>query len=152
MIEEPAIYKNLSAFGNLKTKALLYGIPDAQIYDTLETIGLANTAKQKAGKFSLGMKQRLGVGMAILNNPNFLILDEPTNGLDPDGITDLIQVIRALGDRGITILVSSHQLAVISKIAQHLLILHDGKICYDGPNADLEQLEKTFFTRVHGGH
>ena len=79
LIETPAIYHNLSAFDNLKTKALLYDIPDSKIYETLEIIGLSNTGKKKAGKFSLGMKQRLGIGMAILTNPQFLILDEPTN-------------------------------------------------------------------------
>ena len=85
LIESPAIYMNLSAFDNLKTKALLYDIPDETIRETLNLIGLANTGRKKAGKFSLGMKQRLGLGMAIITNPEFLILDEPTNGLDPDG-------------------------------------------------------------------
>ena len=94
LIESPAIYMNLSAFDNLKTKALLYDIPDETIRETLNLIGLANTGRKKAGKFSLGMKQRLGLGMAIITNPEFLILDEPTNGLDPDGIKELLDLIK----------------------------------------------------------
>ena len=132
LIEAPAIYHNLSAFDNLKTKALLYDIPDSKIFETLEIIGLSNTGKKKAGKFSLGMKQRLGIGMAILTDPQFLILDEPTNGLDPDGINELLDLIRSLKAKGMTILVSSHQLLEISKVADHILILD-------------------FFNIVHGG-
>ena len=75
---------------------MLYDIPDSKIFETLEIIGLSNTGKKKAGKFSLGMKQRLGIGMAILTDPQFLILDEPTNGLDPDGINELLDLIRSL--------------------------------------------------------
>ena len=130
LIEAPAIYHNLSAFDNLKTKALLYDIPDSKIFETLEIIGLSNTGKKKAGKFSLGMKQRLGIGMAILTDPQFLILDEPTNGLDPDGINELLDLIRSLKAEGMTILVSSHQLLEISKVADHILILDKGKIQY----------------------
>ena len=151
LIEAPAIYHNLSAFDNLKTKALLYDIPDSKIYETLEIIGLSNTGKKKAGKFSLGMKQRLGIGMAILTNPQFLILDEPTNGLDPDGINELLNLIRSLKAKGMTILVSSHQLIEISKVADHILILDKGKIQYDGENKNVDSLERLFFKIVHGG-
>lgn len=90
MIESPAIYLNLSAFDNLKTRALLHDIPDERIYEVLQLVGLSDTGKKKAGHFSLGMKQRLGLGMAIITNPDLLILDEPTNGLDPDGIKELL--------------------------------------------------------------
>ena len=151
LIEAPAIYHNLSAFDNLKTKALLYDIPDSKIFETLEIIGLSNTGKKKAGKFSLGMKQRLGIGMAILTNPQFLILDEPTNGLDPDGINELLNLIRSLKAKGMTILVSSHQLLEISKVADHILILDKGKIQYDGENKNVDSLERLFFKIVHGG-
>ena len=113
---------------------MLYDIPDSKIFETLEIIGLSNTGKKKAGKFSLGMKQRLGIGMAILTDPQFLILDEPTNGLDPDGINELLDLIRSLKAEGMTILVSSHQLLEISKVADHILILDKGKIQYDGEN------------------
>lgn len=131
LIESPAIYMNLSAFDNLKTKALLYDIPDETIRETLNLIGLANTGRKKAGKFSLGMKQRLGLGMAIITNPEFLILDEPTNGLDPDGIKELLDLINSLKQKGITILISSHQLHEVSKIADDIVILHQGKIHYN---------------------
>ena len=152
LIESPAIYMNLSAFDNLKTKALLYDIPDETIRETLNLIGLANTGRKKAGKFSLGMKQRLGLGMAIITNPEFLILDEPTNGLDPDGIKELLDLINSLKQKGITILISSHQLHEVSKIADDIVILHQGKIHYNQPNQDKQDLEKLFFSIVHGGY
>lgn len=152
LIESPAIYMNLSAFDNLKTKALLYDIPDETIRETLNLIGLANTGRKKAGKFSLGMKQRLGLGMAIITNPEFLILDEPTNGLDPDGIKELLDLINSLKQKGMTILISSHQLHEVSKIADDIVILHQGKIHYSQPNQDKQDLEKLFFSIVHGGY
>lgn len=152
LIESPAIYMNLSAFDNLKTKALLYDIPDETIRETLNLIGLANTGRKKAGKFSLGMKQRLGLGMAIITNPEFLILDEPTNGLDPDGIKELLDLINSLKQKGITILISSHQLHEVSKIADDIVILHQGKIHYNQLNQDKQDLEKLFFSIVHGGY
>lgn len=152
LIESPAIYMNLSAFDNLKTKALLYDIPDETIRETLNLIGLANTGRKKAGKFSLGMKQRLGLGMAIITNPEFLILDEPTNGLDPDGIKELLDLINSLKQKGITILISSHQLHEVSKIVDDIVILNQGKIHYIQPNQDKQDLEKLFFSIVHGGY
>ena len=142
LIESPAIYMNLSAFDNLKTKALLYDIPDETIRETLNLIGLANTGRKKAGKFSLGMKQRLGLGMAIITNPEFLILDEPTNGLDPDGIKELLDLINSLKQKGITILISSHQLHEVSKIADDIVILHQGKIHYNQPNQDKQDFNQ----------
>lgn len=135
-----------------KTRALLYDIPDETIRETLNLIGLANTGRKKAGKFSLGMKQRLGLGMAIITNPEFLILDEPTNGLDPDGIKELLDLINSLKQKGITILISSHQLHEVSKIADDIVILHQGKIHYNQPNQDKQDLEKLFFSIVHGGY
>lgn len=152
LIESPAIYMNLSAFDNLKTKALLYDIPDETIRETLNLIGLANTGRKKAGKFSLGMKQRLGLGMAIITDPEFLILDEPTNGLDPDGIKELLDLINSLKQKGMTILISSHQLHEVSKIANDIVILHQGEIHYNQPNQDKQDLEKLFFSIVHGGY
>ena len=140
LIESPAIYMNLSAFDNLKTKALLYDIPDETIRETLNLIGLANTGRKKAGKFSLGMKQRLGLGMAIIT------------GLDPDGIKELLDLINSLKQKGITILISSHQLHEVSKIADDIVILHQGKIHYNQPNQDKQDLEKLFFSIVHGGY
>lgn len=150
LIESPAIYSNLSAFDNLKTRALLYGIPDDRIREVLHLIGLADTGKKKAGHFSLGMKQRLGLGMAILTNPDFLILDEPTNGLDPDGIKELLHLMTTLKNEGMTILLSSHQLSEISKVADKIVILNNGEIFYDDVNKDMNDLETLFFRIVHG--
>lgn len=151
LIEAPAIYMNLSAYDNLKTKALLYGLGEERIREVLDLIGLASTGKKKAGKFSLGMKQRLGLGMAMLTEPDFLILDEPTNGLDPDGIRELLALIQRLKERQITILVSSHQLHEVSQVADQLLILHQGRICHNQANQTEEDLEQLFFRLVHGG-
>lgn len=150
LIEAPAIYMNLSAYDNLKTKALLYGISDERIREVLVKIGLADTGKKRAGSFSIGMKQRLGIGMAILTEPEFLILDEPTNGLDPEGIKELLQLIRSLKGK-MTILVSSHQLHEVSRVADQVIILHEGRICYDQVNHEEEDLAKHFFSIIHGG-
>lgn len=151
LIETPAIYMNLSAYDNLKTRALLYDISDERIDEVLNLIGLSNTGKKKAGSFSLGMKQRLGLGMAIITSPDLLILDEPTNGLDPDGIKELLNLMISLKKSGMTILLSSHQLYEVSKVADKIVILHDGQIFYDGSNVQNDGLESLFFRIVHGG-
>ena len=151
LIETPAIYMNLTAFDNLKTRALLYDISDERINEVLNLIGLSNTGKKKAGSFSLGMKQRLGLGMAIITRPDLLILDEPTNGLDPDGIKELLNLMISLKKSGMTILLSSHQLYEVSKVADKIVILHDGQIFYDGSNVQSDDLESLFFRIVHGG-
>lgn len=151
LIETPAIYMNLSAYDNLKTRALLYDISDERINEVLNLIGLSNTGKKKAGSFSLGMKQRLGLGMAIITSPDLLILDEPTNGLDPDGIKELLNLMISLKKSGMTILLSSHQLYEVSKVADKIVILHDGQIFYDGSNVQSDDLESLFFRIVHGG-
>ncbi|MFC5630979.1 MULTISPECIES: ATP-binding cassette domain-containing protein [Streptococcus] len=151
LIEAPAIYMNLSAFDNLKTRALLYDISNERIHQVLELIGLSHTGKKKAGHFSLGMKQRLGLGMAIITNPDLLILDEPTNGLDPDGIKELLDLMITLKESGMTILLSSHQLHEVSKVADRIIILHDGEIFYNQINSHDDDLEQLFFNIVHGG-
>lgn len=151
LIETPAIYMNLSAYDNLKTRALLYDISDERINEVLNLIGLSNTGKKKAGSFSLGMKQRLGLGMAIITSPDLLILDEPTNGLDPNGIKELLNLMISLKKSGMTILLSSHQLYEVSKVADKIVILHDGQIFYDGSNVQSDDLESLFIRIVHGG-
>lgn len=151
LIETPAIYMNLSAYDNLKTRALLYDISDERINEVLNLIGLSNTGKKKAGSFSLGMKQRLGLGMAIITSPDLLILDEPTNGLDPNGIKELLNLMISLKKSGMTILLSSHQLYEVSKVADKVVILHDGQIFYDGSNVQSDDLESLFIRIVHGG-
>ena len=94
LIEEPAIYPNLTAKENLEVASTLYGLPKKRVEEVLDIIGLRQVGKKKVRNFSLGMKQRLGLGMAIINNPKLLILDEPTNGLDPIGIEELRELIR----------------------------------------------------------
>ena len=137
LIETPAIYMNLSAYDNLKTRALLYDISDERINEVLNLIGLSNTGKKKAGSFSLGMKQRLGLGMAIITSP--------------DGIKELLNLMISLKKSGMTILLSSHQLYEVSKVADKVVILHDGQIFYDGSNVQSDDLESLFIRIVHGG-
>ena len=151
LIETPPIYENLTAWENMKVRALLLGIPDEKIQKVLKTVDLTDTGKKKAGSFSLGMKQRLGLGMAIITSPDLLILDEPTNGLDPDGIKELLNLMISLKKSGMTILLSSHQLYEVSKVADKVVILHDGQIFYDGSNVQSDDLESLFIRIVHGG-
>ena len=103
LIEQSPIYENLTARENLKVRTLLYNLPDSRIEDVLEIVNLTNTGNKKAGKFSMGMKQRLGIAIALLNNPKLLILDEPTNGLDPIGIGDLRELIKSFPKKVLTV-------------------------------------------------
>ena len=113
LIENPPLYDNLSAYENLKVRTLALGLSDEQISKVLTTVQLTNTGKKKAGQFSLGMKQRLGIALALLAHPKLLILDEPTNGLDPIGIQDLRELIRSFSAKGITTILSSHILSEV---------------------------------------
>ena len=143
MIEAPPLYENLTAYENLKTRALLYGLPDARIREVLEIVSLTDTGKKKAGHFSMGMKQRLGIAIALLNHPKLLILDEPTNGLDPIGITDLRELIRSFPKQGITVILSSHILSEVEQIADSIGIIANGRLGYQNriqENGNLEQL------------
>ena len=111
LVETPPIYENLTAWENLKVRGLMLGIPDGRIREVLELVDLEDTGKKKAGTFSLGMKQRLGIGIALFSRPKLLVLDEPTNGLDPIGIQELREMIRKFPEEGITVIVSSHILS-----------------------------------------
>ena len=123
LIEQSPIYENLTARENLKVRTLLYNLPDSRIEDVLEIVNLTNTGNKKAGKFSMGMKQRLGIAIALLNNPKLLILDEPTNGLDPIGIGDLRELIKSFPKKGITVIISSHILSEVEQIADYIGIM-----------------------------
>jgi ABC-type multidrug transport system ATPase subunit len=145
IIERPDLYPYLSAREHLElfAKVRKQKIGEADINATLEKVGLAHRAKDKVQTFSLGMKQRLGIGIALVNNPSLIILDEPTNGLDPQGIADIRQLIQYLAkEEGKTVLVSSHLLSEIEQVAHQILIIHQGKKMVEGVTKELLDPEK----------
>lgn len=148
LIEHAPIYENLTAKENLKIRTLMYGLSDCRIDEVLEIVNLKNTGKKCAGKFSMGMKQRLGIAIALLNNPKLLILDEPTNGLDPIGINDLREMIKEFPKQGMTVIVSSHILSEIEQIADHIGIIVNGKLMYQEKLLELQDLEGLFMEIV----
>lgn len=144
LIETPPLYDNLTAYENLKVRTTLLGCSDARIQEVLQTVQLTDTGKKRAGQFSLGMKQRLGIAIALLNHPKLLILDEPTNGLDPLGIEQLRELIRSFPAKGITVILSSHILSEVQQIADHIGIIVGGVLGYSGQIEPGEDLEKLF--------
>ena len=148
LIENPPLYDNLSAYENLKVRTLALGLSDEQISKVLTTVQLTNTGKKKAGQFSLGMKQRLGIALALLAHPKLLILDEPTNGLDPIGIQDLRELVRSFSAKGITTILSSHILSEVELIADHIGIISNGKLGYKGEVHKDTDLERIFMEVV----
>ena len=136
VIEKPDLYKYLSAFDNLNLFAKMSGLkfPKDKLMEQLDLVGLADRSNSKVKTFSQGMKQRLGIAVALVHDPPLIVLDEPTNGLDPQGIVDVRNLIVKLSqERGKTILVSSHLLSEIEIIANRLLIIHQGKKIVEGP-------------------
>ena len=148
LIEQSPIYENLTARENLKVRTLLYNLPDSRIEDVLEIVNLTNTGNKKAGKFSMGMKQRLGIAIALLNNPKLLILDEPTNVLDPIGIGDLRELIKSFPKKGITVIISSHILSEVEQIADYIGIIANGQLWYQEKVQEDIDLEKLFLEVV----
>ena len=148
LIEQSPIYENLTERENLKVRTLLYNLPDSRIEDVLEIVNLTNTGNKKAGKFSMGMKQRLGIAIALLNNPKLLILDEPTNGLDPIGIGDLRELIKSFPKKGITVIISSHILSEVEQIADYIGIIANGQLWYQEKVQEDIDLEKLFLEVV----
>ncbi|MBR3268230.1 MAG: ABC transporter ATP-binding protein [Oscillospiraceae bacterium] len=127
LIEAPGLYKNLTAYENLHRFSLLYGGGEKNISEILEIVNLADTGKKKAGEFSLGMRQRLGIGIALLGNPDLLVLDEPVNGLDPAAIKRVRDAIININrERGVTVLISSHLLGELAKISTKYGIINSG--------------------------
>ena len=138
LIESPSLYGHLSATENLNVLQKLYQCPKTRTGEVLEIVGLSSTGKKKASNFSLGMKQRLSIAMALLHSPSLLILDEPTNGLDPNGIVEIRELLKELNkNHKITILISSHLLAEIEKLVTHVGIINKGNILYQGTLAEL---------------
>ena len=144
LIEAPGLYRGCTAYENMKRFSLLYGGTDEEIYELLDFVGLANTGKMKAGHFSLGMKQRLGLALSLLGNPEVLVLDEPVNGLDPAGIKEFRDIIFKLNkEKGVTFVVSSHLLDELGKIATRYGILSDGQLVDEISAAELQERCKT---------
>ena len=148
LIEQSPIYENLTARENLKVRTLLYNLPDSRIEDVLEIVNLTNTGNKKAGKFSMGMKQRLGIAIALLNKTKIVILDEPTNGLDPIGIGDLRELIKSFPKKGITVIISSHILSEVEQIADYIGIIANGQLWYQEKVQEDIDLEKLFLEVV----
>lgn len=140
VVETPSIYMNMSAEENLKEQYCILGLPSFEgINELLKLVGLENAGKKKAGQFSLGMRQRLGIAVALCGDPDFLILDEPTNGLDPEGIIEIRELILKLNrEKQITILISSHILDELSRLATHYGFIDHGQMIKEITADDLE--------------
>jgi len=137
MIEGPAFYPALSGQENLMVLARLGGFPVERVQTLLEKVGLGERGKSKYKTYSLGMKQRLGIAAALLPDPKLLMLDEPTNGLDPEGIQEVRALLRDLANDGITVFVSSHLLSELEIISDHIVMLRKGEIVFAGPIGEL---------------
>lgn len=142
LIEMPSLYGHLTAKENLEIYRKLYNLSKERVQEVLEIVDLAKTGKKKTKGFSLGMKQRLSIAIALLHSPELLILDEPTNGLDPNGIIEMRNLLKKLNEEnGTTILISSHLLPEIEKIATHVGIIHHGKMLFEGTMNDLQVMK-----------
>jgi ABC-2 type transport system ATP-binding protein len=137
LIEAPAFYPGLTGAANLNVLATLGGIDPARVAVVLDRVGLSARSADRYKTYSLGMKQRLGIAAALLSDPELLVLDEPTNGLDPQGIVEMRELIRSIADDGPTVLVSSHLLAELQQICDWLLMIEAGRQVYQGRTADL---------------
>jgi ABC-2 type transport system ATP-binding protein len=137
LIESPAFIPGLSARSNLRSLARLRGLPSSRVDDVLDLVGLAGRDRESVKRFSLGMKQRLGIAAALLPDPDLLILDEPTNGLDPAGIVEIRGLLQDLGRSGRTVVVSSHLMSEIESICTHVVVIRFGVLLYSGPIGDL---------------
>ena len=137
MIEGPAFYPALTGAENLRVLATLGGFPQERVQTLLNQVGLGDRAKSKYKTYSLGMKQRLGIAAALLPNPKLLMLDEPTNGLDPEGIQEVRALLRQLADNGTTVFVSSHLLSELEIISDYLVMLRKGEVVFSGKIEEL---------------
>lgn len=143
LVEQPAIYVHLTGKENLINRCILLGISKRKADEMLALVGLSEAANKKTGKYSLGMKQRLGIALALIADPELLLLDEPTNGLDPNGIIEIRNLmIKLANEHGKTILVSSHLLAEIERTATHVGIINKGELLFQGTVSELHNLSK----------
>lgn len=144
LVEQPPLYQNLTVRENLRVRTTLLGLPEERIDEVLGAVGLTDTGTKRAGRFSMGMRQRLGIALALLAHPRLLILDEPTNGLDPIGIEDLRGLIRSFPKQGITVLLSSHILGEVQHTADAVGIIVGGRLAYEDALHKGEDLEALF--------
>lgn len=152
LIESPCFYTKLTVFENLKYLDIIYGKGTKRIDEVLELVDLHKEKKKKASALSMGMKQRLGIAMAIFHDPRLLILDEPLNGLDPQGIFEMRKLFQNLNEQGKTIFLSSHILSELEKTATHIGIIEGGKMVFQGTkNELLSRVEKDVILKVNNG-
>ncbi|MDO4728748.1 MAG: ATP-binding cassette domain-containing protein [Bacteroidota bacterium] len=144
IIERPNFYPYMSAYQNLKLVAKIKKVPYAKIDEKLALVGLLERKNSPFRTFSLGMKQRLAIASALLNDPEVLILDEPTNGLDPEGITQIREIIKKIAQQGTSILLASHLLDEVEKVCTHLVIIKHGKMLYNGSMVVKNQQQSMF--------
>jgi ABC-2 type transport system ATP-binding protein len=151
LIERPALYPYLSAFENVRVFGTAHGLgPDvliARIGEALDRVGLTAVARRKAGGFSTGMRQRLALATALIGRPDLVILDEPTNGLDPNGVVDVRELIARLAADGTTVFLSSHVLPEVEQLCDRVAILREGRIVAEGPTGDLLGAGERLFVR-----
>jgi ABC-2 type transport system ATP-binding protein len=149
LVEQPALYTYMSGRNNLRTLAsALGGVPDTHIDAILDVVGLRERQKDRVRSYSLGMKQRLGVAMALLHNPDLLILDEPANGLDPAGIVEMRDLMRALAAQGKTIFISSHVLTEVQQICTRVAIINNGRLVTESTVEALTQTQGAYAVKV----
>lgn len=142
VIESPALYNEMTARDNIKAQLDMLGLPKnkADIDELLDIVGLGGTGKKRAAKFSLGMRQRLGIAVALAGYPDFIVLDEPINGLDPEGIVEIRELLLRLNkEKGMTVLISSHILSELSMLATHYGFMDKGKVIKEISSVELEQ-------------
>ena len=143
LIEQPAIYQHLTGKENLLNRALLLQVPVNRVDEMLSLVKLNGAANKKTGQYSLGMKQRLGIALALLSNPKLLILDEPTNGLDPNGIIEVRELLlKLVNHHQKTVFISSHLLAEVERMATHVGIINHGELLFQGSIKDLEAISQ----------
>jgi ABC-type multidrug transport system ATPase subunit len=151
LVEGPGLWKHLDAVTHLRVHARLRGAPVERIDDVLRLVQLTDVSRRKVAKYSLGMRWRLGIAIALLSAPRLVVLDEPMNGLDPVGIRDMRATLRSLVAEGVTVMVSSHQLAEMTHICDHVGVLVAGRTAYEGPLQGLARdgdLEAGFFRLI----